>query len=150
MPGVGMGCTHFLSPSLWFLCLIVETNQIHLDMYDISKKLTYLLQIQHCSYCVCMLQLQPEKSENGIQLMWFTLLILRLPSPSLSPKRFFSNRAFITSLTATRETKFNFVITELSRSILPKRSMLTKSLLFRIMFGCTLTLFRVPIISLKQ
>jgi len=90
MPGVGMAGTHFLSPCFWFLCHIVEANQIHLDMMsDISKKLTYLLQIQHCSYCICMLQLQPEKRENGIQLMWFTLLILRLPSPSLTPKRFF-------------------------------------------------------------
>ena len=81
----------FLYPCLWFLCHIVETNQIYLDVYDISKMLPYLLQIQHCSYCIYRVQLQPEKRENRIQLMWFTLpvLILRLPSPSLLPKRFF-------------------------------------------------------------
>ena len=53
-----------------------ETKLIHLDMYDISNKLTCLHQIQPSTYCICMLQLQPGKIEKGIQLMWFALLPL--------------------------------------------------------------------------
>ena len=45
-------------------------------MYDISNKLTCLLQIEQSTRRICMLRLQPEKIKKGIQLMWFALLPL--------------------------------------------------------------------------
>ena len=45
-------------------------------MYDMFNKLTCLHQIQQSTHCICMLQLQPEKIEKGIQLMLFALLPL--------------------------------------------------------------------------
>ena len=67
----------------------MQTNQIYLDMYDNSKMLPYLLQIQHCSYCICRVQLQPEKRENGIQLSVDVVYITNHPSaitPSITKK----------------------------------------------------------------
>ena len=90
----------------------------HLVMYDISNKLTCLLQIQQSTRCICMLRLQPEKIEKGIQLMWFALLpLISFTLELYHQKHSLSNRAFFTpSATWVTKFKFNFVTTQLSRS----------------------------------
>ena len=142
---VGMACTHFLSCCLWFLCHIVKTKQMHMDMFDRSNKYTCpALQILRRTHCTCMLQLQPEKIENGIQLIWFASLpLISLNTLSITNK-VIQVKELLSHFLATWKGPSSILSQHNSPEFLPKRSMRTKSLPFRITLNYwTRTLFRV-------
>ena len=144
MPGDWAWLALIFYPIVFDSCATLWKQKNHLVMYDISNKLTCLLQTQQYTHCICMLQLQPEKRENRIPLMWFALLPLNSFTLELYHQTFLKEESIFHShqphgIPSQIQFRYNSTL-----QILSKRSMKTISLLFRITFNhCSQAFSRV-------
>ena len=139
---VGVVCTHFLSHCLWFLCHIICKNKKktsghvwHLEQVNLPASDSTV----HSLYLHVAASTWENWKRNTVDVVCITSS--EFLYPLYHQKHSLRNRAFFTPF-SNKGYQVQFCHNSYLQ-ILPKRSMRTKSITFRITFDYTRPLFRV-------